>query len=308
MNSLELTLLASGSIEVNQNVIFDTIVSTDGNIEYDASTGVITLKDAGKYKVDWWVATQSSASSIGAGFSIVTSQGDNIIGNSPIKTGEVVGIGLIQSDTEDVTVEIKNSSNATVFYSPNVSIKATLVIYEVDVTAPPVNAELNIMTTSLGNIDTVVTPTEGSGNNQAIGAIAFGGDLDVRVLYNIEAYVVQVGSGTGQFQMAILESISTTSAEVVAITNVVNSISGGVFTLPLTASISIMGETVYYLAVWNQVNASELGGIDAGLGTVDDAPPINFRIQNLSTGFTLGQIISTSDVSIRKTPWLSACR
>ena len=65
------------------------------------------------------------------------------------------------------------------------------------------------------------------------------------------------------------------------------------------------GDKIYYLAVFNQVNASLLGGITAGLGTVANAPPINFRYQNLNAGFSVGQVISTSDVSVNKTPWLA---
>ncbi|MEY8354496.1 hypothetical protein AALB39_14225 [Lachnospiraceae bacterium 54-53] len=164
------------------------------------------------------------------------------------------------------------------------------------------------MTTSLGNIEIVITPNEGGGNNQAIGAIAFGGDLNTRQLDTMAAYVEQAGSGTGEFQMAILQSESNTTARVVAVTDIVTTITGGLFVLPLTSAINIQGGTIYYFAVYNQVNASQLGAKIAGLNTVGDAPPINFRVQNLTDGFAIGDIINTSDVSLQITPWLAAMR
>ena len=67
----------------------------------------------------------------------------------------------------------------------------------------------------------------------------------------------------------------------------------------------MLANNTYYLAIYNQINASQIGGISAGLSTIDNAPPINFRAQNLS-GFTIGQTINTSDVSLLLTPWLAA--
>ena len=113
---------------------------------------------------------------------------------------------------------------------------------------------------------------------------------------------MQTGAGTGSFQMAILLPTSTTSAQVIGITNTATSITLGLNILPLTAPVTILANTIYYLAVYNQVNASLIGGVVAGTGT---GQPINFRSQNLS-GFTIGQIVNISDTSLRLTPWLAA--
>ena len=88
MSILQLERLAAGSIGTGTNVIFDSTVVSAGSISYDSATGVITLQDAGRYEFDWWAATQNSLSATGAGFTLVSSQGDVIIGNSPLKTGE----------------------------------------------------------------------------------------------------------------------------------------------------------------------------------------------------------------------------
>ena len=102
--------------------------------------------------------------------------------------------------------------------------------------------------------------------------------------------------------MAVLESSSTSTAKVIATTNIVTSISGGLFVLPLTAPVNISGGRIYYLAVWNQVNGSQLGAKVAGTGTIENAPPINFRLQNLSSGFTIGTTVNTGDTSLQRTP------
>ena len=87
---------ASGTVAVAGNVIFDTVRFTAGNISYNNVTGVITFNEAGRYVINWWVTTQSSQSTNGAVFALSSSQGDFQIGDSPIRTGEVVGMGIIQ--------------------------------------------------------------------------------------------------------------------------------------------------------------------------------------------------------------------
>ncbi|MFA9380979.1 MAG: hypothetical protein ACERKO_07960, partial [Acetanaerobacterium sp.] len=160
-----------------------------------------------------------------------------------------------------------------------------------------------VATASVGTIDSRIAFNEGSGNDQAMAALIFGGDIDVETS-NIAVYILQVGAGTGDFQMAVLEPLSTSQAQVVGITNTVTTITGGLFVLPLTTTVTLLANTDYYLAVYNQVNASDIGGVLAGIATVEDAPPINFRVQNVA-GFTIGQIVNTSDVSLTLTPWLA---
>ena len=125
--TLQIELNASLAVAPGANVIFDSIISSTGNISYDNVTGIITLQEAGKYELDWWVATQST-SPVGAVLTLISSQGDSIIGNSPIKTGEVVGIGIIEVITAPVTVELRNDSSATIFCSPVVPVKASLAV------------------------------------------------------------------------------------------------------------------------------------------------------------------------------------
>ena len=129
---LQVERLIAGTIESNANVIFDSTVISSGNISYDNATGVITIQEAGSYEFDWWVASQSTPSTIGAGFALVSSQGDTIVGNSPIKTGEVVGVGVIEVVTAPVTVALVNNSSAAIYYSQIVPVKASLAVIGTD--------------------------------------------------------------------------------------------------------------------------------------------------------------------------------
>lgn len=125
---LQIERLVDGTVGVNDNVIFDSIVVISESVSYNSATGTITLLQPGRYEFDWWVDTQSSASSNGVGFALVSSQGDLLVGNSPIKTGEVVGVAILVVNEVPVTVELKNNSTAEVYYPTIVPVKATLVV------------------------------------------------------------------------------------------------------------------------------------------------------------------------------------
>ena len=461
--ALQIQRTVSGSVTISANVIFDTASYASGNIAYDPATGIITLFQPGRYVINWWVAVQSSLSQNGIVFALSSSQGDYLPGNSPIKTDEVSGIGIIETSSSPTTLTLANASTSTVYYSPIVPITAVLILVEDDAsgetgptgptgdtgstgpagsagptgptgdtgptgpagssgstgptgdtgstgpagsagptgptggtgptgpagsagptgptgdtgptgpagsagptgptgdtgptgpagssgptgptgdtgptgsagssgptgptgdtgstgpagsagptgptgdtgpTGPAGTVSPFVETSDIGNINTELAFNQGGGNNQAVGALVFDGPISSTVS-NMAAYITQDGAAAGSFQMAILQPISISQANVVAVTAIVNSISPGLFVLPMVASQVLTHNTTYYLAVYNQVNGSKLGAISAGLGTTEDAPPINFRVQNIA-GFSLGDTINTSDVSLRLTPWLAA--
>lgn len=168
----------------------------------------------------------------------------------------------------------------------------------------PASEAMIFETVKLGDVNIRIAPNEGGGNNQALGALVFGGSAN-RTVSALSAYIVQTGSITGTFQMAIARTISPSSAVIVATTNVVTSINAGLFVLPLTAPATLLANTTYYLIVYNQFNGSFIGGRSTGTGTSGAAPPINFRVQNIS-GFSVGQNVNTSDVNLQISPWLAA--
>ena len=91
--ALQIERVSSGAVAVNANVIFENIVFLSGNISYNTATGEITFNEPGRYVINWWVASQSTQATNGVVFALASSQGDLLEGNSPIKTGEVVGFG-----------------------------------------------------------------------------------------------------------------------------------------------------------------------------------------------------------------------
>ncbi|MGX8700955.1 collagen-like triple helix repeat-containing protein [Caproiciproducens sp.] len=134
--ALQIERTTDGSVAVLANVVFDSVVYSAGNINYNPVTGVITFNEAGRYEINWWVTSQSSLSANGTVFALSSSQGDLLEGNSPLKTGEVVGLGIIDVTEAPVTVSLVNASTQVVFYSPMVPLTATLVVIEDDFVTP----------------------------------------------------------------------------------------------------------------------------------------------------------------------------
>ena len=128
---LQIQRQIAGTVNINSNVKFDTIVNSYGAIVYNSVTGEIVINKPGRYFINWWVATQSAIGPSNITFSIQTSQGDDLIGNTPIKQGEVVGFAIIQVDIAPIAIRLINTTSNSVFYSTLVPIKANLVLGEV---------------------------------------------------------------------------------------------------------------------------------------------------------------------------------
>lgn len=126
---LRVERLAMGSVGVNANVIFDSVVVNSSGITYNSATGIITLRTPGRYECSFWVATQTSPAVEGAVFGLVPSQGAVLRGNSPVKMGEVTGGGVIDVATTPVTVALRNLSSAEYALSTAVPAKAILSIH-----------------------------------------------------------------------------------------------------------------------------------------------------------------------------------
>ncbi|MCR2805151.1 hypothetical protein NQZ67_14790, partial [Paenibacillus sp. SCIV0701] len=160
-----------------------------------------------------------------------------------------------------------------------------------------------VETVKIGDINENIPFNAGAGNNQAIGALIFNGPETV--ISNLSVYITQDGGAvTGAFQLAVLLPLTTDTSQVIGVTAVVDSIADGLMTFRLISPVTLAAASIYHFAVYNTINGSEIGGRLTGLGTTIDAPPINFRSQNLS-GFTIGDIINTSDESLQLSPWIA---
>jgi len=93
--ALQIERISAGSVVVSGNIVFESTVYTAGNISYNSLTGVITFAESGRYVINWWVAIQASQSTNGTVFALVSSQGDFLEGNSPIKQMKLWALVLL---------------------------------------------------------------------------------------------------------------------------------------------------------------------------------------------------------------------
>ena len=134
-SAMQLELSSATSVASNANVLFNNVVYSSGGILYDTGTGVITFTEAGRFVIDWWLATQFTASTNGTSFALESSQGDSLLGNSPLRTGEVYGVGIIEVTTPPVNLSLVNVSDAAVTFASIVPLTGALVIVEDDFTS-----------------------------------------------------------------------------------------------------------------------------------------------------------------------------
>ena len=128
---LQIQRQIGGSVNRNSNVLFDTQVNSYGDIVYNPVNGEIIINKVGRYFINWWVATLSAGASSNVTFTIQTSQGDSLIGNSPVRLGELVGFALLQVDSAPITISLVNTTTSSVNYSAVVPIRANLVLGEI---------------------------------------------------------------------------------------------------------------------------------------------------------------------------------
>lgn len=126
--SLQVERLDAGSVQVGGNVLFDSMLYSEGDIAYNA-VGEVVISQVGTFVIQWFVAVQSSLSSIGTVFGLTVSGGGTIIGNSPIITGETVGFSLIHVDSAPVNIALVNESDAEIWYSFSNPIKSSLLVF-----------------------------------------------------------------------------------------------------------------------------------------------------------------------------------
>ena len=131
--ALQIERLIEGVINAGENVIFDNVLYSSGNISYTPATGVITFNEAGRYVFDWWVATQSGVGTSNAIFAVTSSQGDILYGNLPAKIGEIVGAGIVDVITAPATAQLSYQGTGSAFYASTLPVKATLVVVEDDI-------------------------------------------------------------------------------------------------------------------------------------------------------------------------------
>lgn len=133
--ALQVERTLSGQVQSGENVVFDTVSYTDGNIIYDGATGAVTFMETGRYIVNWVIVVQASSYRNGVELTFTSSNGTELRGNSNMRTGEVTGSGIVEITSAPEVFHLKNLTSGSYFYSDTVSMKATLVIIsdEIDI-------------------------------------------------------------------------------------------------------------------------------------------------------------------------------
>lgn len=230
--ALQVELNTDLPINVDGPVIFDSTIYLSGNIQYNSTTGTITLNDPGQYKIDWWLGVQATISANGTIFSIETSQGDTIRGNSPLKSDEIYGTAIIEIINAPVTVSLVNNSEGTVYPSQVLPLKGTLSIFMLDEPVGPkigtiipyANNYLYLSTTAqqeyfLDENYYFVIPTNAELGNLLLSAELWGFDIepDTTVTLGYNVYTAPFDAATptlissGNFSPVITSDIPTDS-------------------------------------------------------------------------------------------------
>lgn len=135
MNSniiLQIERTIGGSLAPDMAITFDQPVYENGDISYTSGASEVVINQTGRYLAQWWVATQSIPASQGAVFEL---SGSNITptnpfyANSPIKTGETVGIAVFDVTQVPAMLSVINKSTTEVWFSSAVSVKACLRVH-----------------------------------------------------------------------------------------------------------------------------------------------------------------------------------
>lgn len=245
--AMQLEETANGSVLPSSNVLFDSISYSSGNISYSSASGEITIAVSGRYIVNWWVAVQSSSSETGVLFALFSSQGNFINGNSPLKTGEINGFGIIDVSSAPVTLSLINSSAKEYFYPENISKKASLMIVQDDF----VN-ETTILS-SYGGIYSEVS--------QAITLPAGGGELQIQFEETMPSLNVTYGDNSitvqnsGVYEINYLLVVATSPSS--------NGLSASIRANGIPISQTYVG-LVLSSAAFNIFSASTLYELNAG--------------------------------------------
>jgi hypothetical protein len=135
-SALYLERLTGGYIPSGSSIIFDNTIYNSGNITYDLSNGIVTFNEAGRYFLNWWVATETTTSPNSVIFASLSSQGDVIKGNSPVKSGEVIGIGFVNIISPPVSLTLNYIGSGSAILGTHDPVKAALVIMQDDIVPP----------------------------------------------------------------------------------------------------------------------------------------------------------------------------
>lgn len=134
---LQLERITDGEIDVNDAVVFDNVLSSDGTaISYNMTTGELAFNEAGFYAINWFVAPQFGLTTDGSNFAILSDGGYALTGSSHVKVSPTVGFAVIEVTTPGKRISLINISDNSLTLSQVVNTKAALVAFGPEGAAP----------------------------------------------------------------------------------------------------------------------------------------------------------------------------
>ena len=132
---LQLERTADGVVNVNDPVVFDNVLLSNGSqISYNTTTGEITFNEPGYYYIDWFVAPQFGLTTDGSNFAIVTSDNDpELTGSSHVRVSPTIGFAIIEVTAPGKTAQLINTSDNSLTLSQAVNTKAALAVFAIAV-------------------------------------------------------------------------------------------------------------------------------------------------------------------------------
>jgi len=121
-------------------ILFDHPLNTSTAIEYDDQTGQFTIKMAGAWLVNWFVAQQSGLSPEGSNFGVAIyhpgEEPEIVVGSGHVKISPTSGFTIINVSDADVTeggvvFELQNVSSHDAALSTRTQVKAGLAVFGV---------------------------------------------------------------------------------------------------------------------------------------------------------------------------------
>ncbi len=310
MNTIGLQLQKSigGVINTDDNVLFETVLSNFGDVSYDSGTGVITIGQPGRYFINWWVATQTSLGPNAVIFSIITSQDDDIPGNTPLKTGEVAGFALIQVDTAPVTLSLVNKTASSVAYITLIAEKAHLVLGQLEEIVGGATGATGITgTTGTTGVTGITGATGDVGPTGATGETGATGDVGTTGATGATGATGDVGTTGATGETGATGDIGTTGAtgETGATGAIGKTGATGTGTTGSTGATGAMGETGTTGTTGSTGATMQLRGIeiqlqDAASDLAPGAPVIFDTIVSSQSAF-ISYDDSTGEITIDQT-------
>lgn len=203
---MQLERWADGVVPAGGALLFDSVASSSGSISYNSVTGIITISQPGKYEVNWWIATQASAAQNRMEFALETSQGDTFAAGSPVKTTEIMGMGILEVETAPLDFRLYNYMAQPAYLPNTVFVKAGLIIMEiVDATAGleaygGIYGDVATPITLTAGVDEILTLAESMASSNVVlssDSITIQADGDYQV-----NYMLMLQSTTGSFGLS----------------------------------------------------------------------------------------------------------